>query len=373
MTATPALGGAPTPSPAAELHAGRRGRLPEGRNLRFDRLRILFATLVLLAHAPELTDGGSSRELFSRLTRTQLTFGDIGVDGFFLLSGFLIVRSWQSDPNLLNFLRKRVLRIVTGYLVAAILSILVMGIFAPATPHFFAEYAPKDLKSILLLSAPATPAILSGMYFPVANGSLWSIGYEFRCYLLVALFGICGFFRRPWIWLVAMCLFAALALNPVYHQGHTWHLLYTAFGEPYRIFRLVAVYFVGSAFYLFRRSIPFRWPIAIAAVTLLIPALFNDWTVRPALVILGGYLLFYYGQLKRPVFWPHPFPDISYGIYLYGWPVESLWIYFHHGSPWVTFAVAVLISFPVGWLSWHFVERPMLRLKRRASAALPPP
>jgi peptidoglycan/LPS O-acetylase OafA/YrhL len=62
-------------------------------------------------------------------------------------------------------------------------------------------------------------------------------------------------------------------------------------------------------------------------------------------------------------------PDISYGVYLYGWPVESLWIWYHRaGYPGTTFAVSLVLCTALGWLSWHFVERPFMRLKRRPSA-----
>ncbi len=56
------------------------------RNVSLDLLRLLLATLVILSHAPELTDGSRERELFTRLTHA-MSFGELGVDGFFLLSG----------------------------------------------------------------------------------------------------------------------------------------------------------------------------------------------------------------------------------------------------------------------------------------------
>ncbi len=49
--------------------------------------------MVLLSHAPEMMDGDASRELFHRFVGTGMTFGSVGVDGFFILSGFLIVQS----------------------------------------------------------------------------------------------------------------------------------------------------------------------------------------------------------------------------------------------------------------------------------------
>ena len=86
-----------------------------------DLMRVLFASLVLLAHAPEIADGNESREIFFRLTHA-MSFGSLGVDGFFLLSGFLIVRSWETNSDHLDYLRRRVLRIVPGYLVAVLAS-----------------------------------------------------------------------------------------------------------------------------------------------------------------------------------------------------------------------------------------------------------
>src|ERR1700733_11516931 len=88
------------------------------RNVKFDLLRIVFATLVLLSHAPEVMDGNRSREIFSRVTHTSNSFGEFAVDGFFLLSGFLILKSWQRHPSLPDYLRNRFFRIVPGYLVA---------------------------------------------------------------------------------------------------------------------------------------------------------------------------------------------------------------------------------------------------------------
>src|SRR5215469_16057788 len=94
------------------------------RNRTFDFLRLFFATLVLLSHAPEITGGNRHRELFDRIAHSGLTFGEIAVDGFFLLSGYLILKSWLADPKLMDYLRKRFLRIVPGYVVAVIVSVL---------------------------------------------------------------------------------------------------------------------------------------------------------------------------------------------------------------------------------------------------------
>jgi peptidoglycan/LPS O-acetylase OafA/YrhL len=344
------------------------------RNHVFDLMRILFATLVLLSHAPELTDGNASRELWSRATGGSMTFGGLAVDGFFLLSGFLIVQSWQRDPELLNYLRKRALRIVPGYTVAVILSIVVVGLVAPGVNHFFRHLGAMTVLSTLMLYGPVTPSVFPGNHWGMVNGSLWTISYEFRCYVLVAFLGVLGLLRRWFCAALACAFLIVMSSGPL-----TAHLTWTRFlfltGMPVHIFRLTAAYLVGTCFYLFRDRVRFTPVHALAAAALLIAVrLFAHQKLEGAMLVAGGYLLFYAGG-RTPSWldWMRRVPDISYGIYLYGWPVEMLWIWFHHGSPWVTFAVSMPICFALGWLSWHFVERPALTLKRRPTAPLPVP
>jgi peptidoglycan/LPS O-acetylase OafA/YrhL len=346
----------------------------KNRNHQFDLLRILFATLVLLSHAPEITDGNASRELFHRFTGFPMTFGTVGVDGFFLLSGYLIVQSWLGDPELVNYLRKRVLRIVPGYLVAVALSTLAVGLLAPGAAHFFRGLDIHFINSVVLLSSPMTPPVFPGRPYAMVNGAMYTIGYEFRCYLLVALLGVCGLLRRPIMVLVGTILLLSALLYPAASGRIHWpRHVEAVVGQPTVAFRLTAVYLVGCCFYLFRKRIAFRWSFALAT-TILMAASFAFAPTRAELttVLGGGYLMFYLGQMDLP--WlsgMSRLPDISYGIYLYGWPVEALWIWFHRGSPWIAFFASTVICFGLGWLSWHFIERPALTLKRKPTAPLP--
>lgn len=356
------------------MHPGAAVR-PHGRNITFDVFRLAFAAMVLLAHS-EAIAYPDAPALFGM----PLSFGTIGVDGFFLLSGYLIVRSWINAPDLLPFLQKRMLRIVPGYLVAVLVSVLAAGIFAPAAPHFFRGLNGHFLASVLLLSAPLTPRVFPRLAFAGPNGSLWTIAYEFRCYLLVALFGVLRLLRLRWPWLLltAAVLVANVDVEWQYRQLH-WKGHYLITGDPVRIYPLLLPFLVGGCFGLYR-GIPLRWWIAVVALVGICASVSlpyardgHHFLVEPGLVLCGGYLLFYLADL-RLLSAGRPMPDISYGTYLYGWPIQCFWISLVAGTTWwLTFAVSLPLSLACGWLSWHLVERPALRYKWESTAALPPP
>jgi peptidoglycan/LPS O-acetylase OafA/YrhL len=269
-------------------------------------------------------------------------------------------------------MRKRILRIVPGFFVAFILSTVAVGFLAPATDHFFRGLDVFFVRSFLLLTGPLTPPVFPGMPFRMVNGAMYTIAYEFRCYLLVALIGLLGLLRRR-----NLCLFASLVLlSSIFYMASIQRMHWpkqNLFGVPSLTIRLTGIYLVGVCFQLFRDKITFRPLFAVGASAAVVTwIIFLPASAEFAMVLGGGYLMFYWGQLAQPsLSWMTRFPDISYGIYLYGWPVESLWIWFHRGSPWVCFGVSTILCFALGWLSWHFVERPALTLKRTPSAPLP--
>lgn len=339
---------------------------PVRRSRKFDLLRILFATLVILSHAFAITDGNKGSEPLIRCTHTNLSFGVLAVDGFFLLSGYLIVQSWQRHPNLRDFLRNRFLRIVPGFVVAFLLSTLFVGLAAPGVDHFFHQLGRRYLVSLLLFDSPMTPLVFPGIAPNVStvNGSLWTIPYELRCYLLVAVCGSLSILRRRGIWLAgAVVLLAASLLPPAPTHG-PWYI-YIPTGYPYIAFRLAFAFVTGGCFYLYRDRPVFKPLLAVLAVLGLVMV---GWLLpkhlEPAVALFGGYLMFYFcSRPSRMINALPPFSDISYGLYLYAWPVESFLIWYLHRSPLFTFFVATAVCVVLSWLSWHLVEQPMLQFK----------
>ena len=144
------------------------------RDNHFNLIRLVLASLVILSHAPELVDGDRHRELLTRAFGT-LSFGELAVDGFFILSGFLICQSWANAPKFRPFLVKRVLRIFPGFIVASLVCALLVPVLVTDLGSYFGQFRwDRFSTGVALLRVPVVPTIFSKPYAGV-NGSVWTI------------------------------------------------------------------------------------------------------------------------------------------------------------------------------------------------------
>lgn len=337
-------------------------RIYQKRNNNFNLLRLILALLVILAHSPELIDGNRSRELLSRIFHT-VSFGDLAVDGFFVLSGYLIVQSWENAPRVLDFLRSRILRIYPAFIVATLVCIFIVGPLAADPASYFSHLWVSGLiKGTVLLQSPALPPIFAGTHYPVANGAMWTISYEFLCYLGVLLLGILGVNKRRILWAILALLVSAVFFLRHFSNFHDIQAL------SHPMIRLGSFYLVGGLFYLFRDNVIFGGKIAIVAAMALLIGMFSFTLSQIALLVAGSYLLFYVAF--KPIAALAGFnnlPDVSYGVYLYGWPVQKLLLWYEPGmSPWVLAPISAILAIVCGTFSWYVVEKPFLKFKRKA-------
>ena len=340
------------------------------RHNNFNLLRLFFASLVILSHSSILVDGNRHRELLYQAFHT-ISFGALAVDGFFVLSGYLIVQSWQAVPKTRVFLAKRCLRIYPGFIIAALACVLIVGPLGQgaSVAAYFAEFQFWPfLKSVLTMDSPVTPPVFPGQPHPIVNGSMWTITYEFRCYLLVLLFGVFGLLKRRFLWLtMSITSLVLFAFFPELIKGRSFYGLHIFLHDSEQFVRFFTFFSMGGCFYLFRERIKYHTGVAAIAILVLLPCLYKLTMAKLALATLGSYLLFWIAFTRVNIlerFWK--LSDISYGVYLYGWPVQKVWLwYFPAMSPWVLFPLALAGSCCLGWLSWHLVEAPFLRLKTR--------
>ena len=347
--------------------------LQSHNNINF--LRLVFASLVIVSHAPELADGNRSRELLSSVFGTT-SFGGFAVACFFLLSGFLIVKSWQSRPELKTFFKKRIQRIYPGFVAALLISVVVIAPFGtPNAYRFFAGLNFWELvKDALFLRMPEHVAgAYPGTHYAHVNGALWTIVYEFRCYTAVAVVGTLLPYRQKtaWLSLFILSILFVYMIEPL-KQGRFFGLIWLVPPSIAKLTELFIYFASGACFYLFSSNISYRWKWVFFSLPITGLLMFKYFLSKIGLATVGAYSLFSLAFVSIPSLnWFRKMPDLSYGIYLYGWPIQKiLFWYFPTVSPWLMLPFTFGLSCIAGYISWELIESPFLRRKRRPDVQL---
>lgn len=328
----------------------------------FDFLRFLFAAIVIFSHSFALCGVGKSEPL-SVLSGGQTYTAEIAVDGFFVISGFLITASWLRRPKWSEYLQKRVLRIYPGFLVVCLLCAFLVGPIGAVSPHvYFHQFQSGPfLRHLVLLDKLTLPPTFSQNFVPnEVNGSLWTIKIEFEFYLMTALLGTFGLFRRRVLVLAfaAACLLLETALSL---PGISVSLPDTLTSH----LRFLNYFLAGMVCFLYRDKISFgAWGAAAAALVLAVGTATHALGAVMALPVV--YLIL--AAAFSPAVRLHRFAqtqDISYGLYLYAWPIQQLLVQHFDAlhSPWSLFLIALPLTALAATLSWHLIEKPCLRFK----------
>ncbi len=336
----------------------------------FDFVRLAAACAVIWGHAYPLLAMGMPPLV---LGTTVSTFA---VKVFFAISGYLVAASWISDPQPMRFAAKRALRILPALWVVVILSVCVLGPAVTTLP--LEEYVSdpligKYLKNLKLDIHYYLPGVFSDNVYPGAvNGALWSLPAEAMMYLLVCAAGLAaGWSGRTFagIWLVLAIAFLALNVSELTLRLDNFPKA-TLYATPVRAMIEVCPYFlVGGCLATLGWRLP-RWPKATTAVIVLamIVTATTDLTpmLEPVLIVIVTYAVILFGSASTPVLRRFGrFGDLSYGTYLYGFPVAQTlsWAFGSNWSLWQHILATLALSLLFALLSWHLVEKPALRLK----------
>jgi peptidoglycan/LPS O-acetylase OafA/YrhL len=345
------------------------------RQNNFDALRLVAAVSVIFSHSFLIAEGTQNNEPLIRLTGNQSILGLAGVFVLFAISGFLVTQSFEQTGNPLHFLAKRALRIFPGLFMATLLSAFVLGPLVTDLPlgAYLSRAEPYQyvLGNTLL---DQTVHELPGVWFadtPVGlevNGSLWTLRAEFVMYLMVLVLGMLRFLTLRMSFLLLAFGMVSLHFNML-DELEKWGWLFQVLsGWAW----LLGFFAAGMILYKLRHTRIFDGRVALlalAGLALSIP-LRQFILLFPA---FGCYLALWLALNPRlPVIPAARFGDLSYGLYIYGWPVEHavMWLTGGHAAWWQVFVIALPAAGAIAFLSWHLVERQMLRLKPRSRRAV---
>ncbi|TDE17251.1 acyltransferase family protein [Dyadobacter psychrotolerans] len=347
-------------------------------NNNFHFLRLMAAILVIYGHSYPLL-GLGHLDYIQELTGGLFPSAQIGVCIFFAISGYLIAKSLKSSTPV-KFVQKRLLRIYPGLIAAVLFTMFVIGPIATTASlsEYFSSVETYFYIRVLKLFPnypDSLPYVFKNLPVGLVNGSLWTLAYEITCYGALLLSYIIFGNRIKFALLTVFLLLWSTYLF--------WYDFLTRHPNQLRIIHLslldllnFGLYFlVGNLIYFFQHLIKYQWYwlsglilIFVSAYVLsafygLIPLAGIAWTRY----LLLPYALFYFGLKTGILNSVGKIGDLSYGLYIYAFPVQQLIVTFYGMKISATqmFLSSLIFLLPIAWLSWNYIESPFLKLKSK--------
>jgi peptidoglycan/LPS O-acetylase OafA/YrhL len=353
---------------------------PRRNSLNF--LRLALAIGVMFSHS--ITVGSFGSENFFGKT----TVGTLAVYCFFGLSGFLIAGS-ATRNHVGRYLWQRFLRIFPAFWVCIVVTALFFGLVGWF--HLNPTLA-RQCGVSCYLREPGGPVgyvyhnlwldghqgtiantLHRSLLLDIWNGSLWTLFFEFLCYLMLAALSVTGLLRRRLavivlgggVWFAEIIIASIPSLNQHFNPAHNWDIM--------KMLTFVPIFLTGSLLYLYRDKIPDLGVLAWCSLFLALIGLALPLGNRiPAFTLTSTDLTAIF--LVYPLLWLGihlPFQkvgsrnDYSYGVYIYAFPVQQLLVIWglNRWGYWAYASLTVAAVTPFAVASWWAVEKHALRLK----------
>lgn len=346
--------------------------------------RWLLAFSVIFSHAGPLAGFYGQEDLGVQISDEQ-SLGGVAVAGFFFFSGFLITRS-RAGTGTVRYFWRRCLRIMPAFWTALLLTAFVLAPIAwvreqgsidgywnadvdsPLTYFSQNMFLVLDQRNIAGMGDSVPYAQLGGYDW---NGSAWTLSYEFKAYILVGVIALVGVALNRWV--ATGVALAIIAANSLLWSGTAdpggWVPALSEVGgrellaDPFNLM-LVAPFAFGMLFALWGELVPVHAGLAFAGLGLgLVTYDLGNWNV------VGQYGFLYF-LMWAAIRWTRlqnweRFGDFSYGVYIFAWPLMTFACFFglHERGMLAYFAVIVVATHAIAYLSWHLIEKPAMSLK----------
>lgn len=336
-------------------------KIRDGHDNYFTPLRLIFALLVVLGHAfvIVLRDPMNEPVVFF-----DYTFSYLAVNLFFIASGFLVTKSMLYRGDGPSFAGARLLRIYPALIIHVLFVMFIIGPLGTSVPWREFVTHPDVLKQpLLVLTFIETNMVMPGMFSgngePDASVPLWTLRYEMLCYIATLLIFSLGLMRKKWMVLAQFVL-----PSIIWIVGQSIGLFETLPSTFENMTRFGIAYGLGATLYAYRDRIRFNW--TGLAFSFALCWLFQaTQALEIGINMILAWIVMTVAFARLPKFRAlQTMDDISYGVYIYHWAVMQLLM---HWIPSLSvielFALALPITVALAWLSWTYIEKPMLSKK----------
>jgi peptidoglycan/LPS O-acetylase OafA/YrhL len=329
------------------------------RQNNFTLIRIVFAWLVLYGHSYAIQKVAGIRDPLNHLFQGSVWVGELAVNGFFAISGFLVAAS-IINRGWFDYLVSRMLRIYPALIVCVLSSVFILSPLLTNTDviEYFTNFKTYTYLRNTLAFIPmqwTLPGVFEENARGAINGSLWTLTVEVRCYLLLAIVGFFGILRHKVIanfFLLSLLLFGYSYFPEMPLLGHN-----SKWSRP-------SLYFlIGVFFYINRSSVLLDGKLALFALAIAVSSFGKEWFhyVFPLSFV---YLIFYAAYATKYIPVDEKIGDLSYGIYIYAWPIQQVIAHSTpNGNPYLNTVLSSIVVIILAYFSWHKIEKPILNRK----------
>ncbi|MEL7078728.1 MAG: acyltransferase [Cyanobacteria bacterium J06648_1] len=329
------------------------------RKNNFDLIRLLAALVVVAAHTADVSQ-------YAAFEFISATFNSrLAVDIFFIISGFLIFRSFENSSSLTSYFQKRAKRILPAYVAVIVISAVGLSLVSSLsfTKYFNLEFFKYIFFNLITLNflQPTLPGVFENQEFQAVNMSLWTIKVEIMFYLVVPLIAYwLNKTNKAWgmvaIYLSSILYSTAVVIliNRVGSEGFIGQLEQQLPGQ--------LAFFISGAF-LYSFYSQFRQNIvgALAIATLIIVVhnfatqIYFAYPIALAVFTIYFCLIFkYLGNFGK-------YGDFSYGIYIWHFPILQVFVHFNlFEQPFIATPLLFVCVFAASFISWNWIEKPFL-------------
>lgn len=337
--------------------------LERGSN-NFDLLRLLAATAVIYGHSFSL-HGGSTGLNDLLFMATGIHSAEWGVKTFFFLSGLLVVNSVISDGNALHYGIKRLFRIWPALIFVILVSVFLIG---PAfTTQSLSEYfsSPSTWEFLRRMTtfriwgynSMSLPGVFEANPYPaVVNAPLWTLSVEVYAYVMIFVLFAIGALRKE----TATVVFGLFLIDSLLPDKVIFYWL----PNDHSDFAAIPFCFaLGGLLAVFKDQVKVNLPLII--VVALLAQLLGEGVHEYYLKYTTMFLLALFLSAIPIVTRLPRLPDISYGTYLWGWPIQQAVMHLFEGiSFWANLALTLSLVYLAAIISWYLVEKRFLKLGR---------
>lgn len=318
-------------------------------------LRLVMSLLVMITHFKVLT-GGS---LLEGIPMSP----ELAVAGFFVISGYVIVASYEKLPVMSSFFAKRFFRMYPLYMIVILAQAVGMSLFflddIAAQAGSITKYLIANLLMLNFLQYDIG-GLLAQTKNPGINPALWTLKIEVMFYAIVPL--LCWIFRRFRFWgLVAMFAASTLYAEFMVHTGH--HELARQLPGALRFI------VVGMGLYYYRHKlvVPVRYAVPLCIIGFLWLQ-FRDYPMPISIypLLAGPFIILCATRIP----FPRPKADLSYGVYLLHCPLIQFSILtgLYRDTFWFLLLL-IGIACGLAYLCYRYIEVPCVELGQRISKA----